>query len=101
MTCIKGSAVPAHLVATNCTSQYNAIKKKKTIDLSATGNPNTNNLLLLLQCQSKTTRECKEKGQEYTMCHNSFMGVGTYKGKKNCGKEMNEFYQCLLQMGEQ
>jgi hypothetical protein len=99
MTEIKGSVFPPKTVATKCLSHYDTVKKKKKIDLNATGDPKTNNLLFLLQCQSKATKECKEKEEDYSLCHKSFMGVGSYKGKRHCGEEMEALYHCIISLG--
>ena len=99
MTEIKGSVFPHKTVVTKCMSHYDTIKKKKKIDLNATGDPKTNSLLFLLQCQSNATKQCKQKEHDYSLCHKSFMGVGSYKGKRHCGEEMEALYDCIISSG--
>ena len=72
------------------------VKKKKGISLQSTGDQKTTLLLNLLKCQAKATKTCKEEEKEYTKCHNSFMGTGVYKSKRNCGDEMEALYSCVL-----
>jgi len=78
-----------------CQKELQMVQKKKRIDLDATGDKHTNALLALLKCQVKSTKLCKLEDKEYTLCHQSFMGVGSYKGKKHCGDPMEALYQCI------
>jgi hypothetical protein len=95
---MKGSEIPTLRIASKCQSEYNSIKKKKDISLQTTGDQKTNLLLNLLRCQVKATtaKSCKEIEKEYTKCHQSFMGTGSYKGKKHCGDELQALYDCVL-----
>jgi hypothetical protein len=43
------------------------------------------------------SKECKGAEKEYSLCHKSLMGVGSYKGKRHCGEELTALYKCVLQ----
>ena len=95
---IKGSDFPCHQVADKCASEYKSIAKKKKISLEATGDILNNALVTFLQCQVKAvSKGCKGIEKEYSLCHKSFMGTGSYKGKRHCGEELMALYQCVLQ----
>jgi len=91
---IKGSDFPSDRVAGKCAEQYKSLAKKKEISMKATGDQKNNALVTFLQCQVKATKTCKEWEKEYTLCHKSFMGMGSYKGKRHCGEELTALYQC-------
>eukprot|EP00529_Nitzschia_sp_RCC80_P033293 CAMPEP_0113444422 /NCGR_PEP_ID=MMETSP0014_2-20120614/2657_1 /TAXON_ID=2857 /ORGANISM="Nitzschia sp." /LENGTH=129 /DNA_ID=CAMNT_0000335431 /DNA_START=97 /DNA_END=486 /DNA_ORIENTATION=- /assembly_acc=CAM_ASM_000159 len=104
---INGSDFPPGLVAEKCMSRFrylsknnNNNKKKKSsssmsFDMANTGDRKTNLMLAFLQCQMTATKSCEDFGTECRKCHNSFMGVGSYNGKRNCGDEMMSLYKCL------
>ena len=93
---VKGRDFPSDTVVDKCAKAYSIIsKKKKKIDMDATGEKNNNLLLDFLQCQAKATKSCKNEEKEYTRCHQSFMGVGSYNGRKHCGLELEQLYTCL------
>ena len=83
-----GSDFPRHQVAEKCTSEYKSIAKKKKISLEATGDILNNKAV---------SKGCKGIEKEYSLCHKSFMGTGSYKGKRHCGEELMALYQCVLQ----
>mmetsp|Transcript_18181 Transcript_18181/g.27499 ORF Transcript_18181/g.27499 Transcript_18181/m.27499 type:complete len:112 (-) Transcript_18181:300-635(-) len=95
---VKGTKIPPLMVADKCHASYKSItKKKKEILFDTTGDRKTNMLLEFLRCQVKTNaKTCKDVEKEYTLCHRSFMGVGSYKGMKHCGERMAELYQCVI-----
>ena len=116
MTIVEGADVPIPSVTTGsndssghssstgtpkCQSEYNAVRKKKRINLDTTGDKKTNSLLSYLQCQVQKNGLpnvkilCNDISKEYTKCHQSFMGTGSYQGRKDCGKEMNELWDCV------
>jgi hypothetical protein len=94
---IKGPTIPSDRVADRCATNYASLMKKKKIVVDATGDPKNNALVQFLQCQAKATKSCQKIEKEYTLCHKSFMGMGSYKGKRHCGEELRLFYQCLLE----
>lgn len=83
-----------------CLAEWQAIQKKK-INLDITGDKKTNALLAFLKCQAKASKaadvipSCQIQDKEYTLCHQSFMGVGSYKGKRHCGDQMEALYNCV------
>mmetsp|Transcript_13709 Transcript_13709/g.15038 ORF Transcript_13709/g.15038 Transcript_13709/m.15038 type:complete len:109 (+) Transcript_13709:50-376(+) len=94
MVDIKGNEYPFSSVSSKCTLQHKSIKKKK-INLSATGSPANNALVSFLRCQVKATKTCADFEKEYTLCHKSFMGTGSYNGKRECGEELEALYTCV------
>ena len=95
---IRGSDFPPQFVADKCAFDYKSLVKKKKISMDATGDQKNNALVIFLQCQVKTkNRNCKDTEKEYSLCHKSFMGMGSYKGKRHCGDELRSLYQCVLQ----
>jgi hypothetical protein len=97
---IRGSDFPPQSVADKCASAYKSLVNKKKISMDATGDQKNNALVIFLQCQVKTgSKNCKDAEKEYSLCHKSFMGMGSYKGKRNCGDELRSLYQCVLQEG--
>ena len=102
MTIVNGSDLPASLLeeTTKCQKQFQSVQKKKKISLDSTGDKKTNAMLELLKCQAKATKRCKAQDKEYTLCHQSFMGVGSYKGEKHCGGPMQDLYKCIVEGGE-
>ena len=97
---INGSDFPSELVAEQCMSRFRYLSKKEkkssmSIDMANTGDRKTNLMLAFLQCQMTATKSCNDFGTEYRRCHSSFMGVGSYNGKRNCGDEMMSLYNCL------
>ena len=93
---VNGSKIPADRVHDRCASDQASVTKKKNIDLDATGDQKTNALLGFLKCQVKASKTCKLEEKEYVACHQSIMGVGTYKGARHCGGEMESLYKCVL-----
>jgi hypothetical protein len=89
---VNGSKIPTSRFHDRCAS----VTTKKKIDLDATGDQKTNALLGFLKCQVKASKMCKLEEKEYIACHQSIMGVGTYKGARHCGKEMESLYKCVL-----
>ena len=84
-----------------CLAEWQTIQKKKKISLDTTGDKKTNALLAFLKCQAKASKaaevipSCQAQDKEYALCHQSFMGVGSYKGKKHCGDQMEALYNCV------
>ena len=99
MPTIKGSDFPSDLVADKCQTDYKSLARKKKISIEATGDQKNNSLVKLLQCQAKATKTCKDVEKEYSLCHKSFMGMGSYKGKRHCGEELTALYQCTTKQG--
>mmetsp|Transcript_3375 Transcript_3375/g.5120 ORF Transcript_3375/g.5120 Transcript_3375/m.5120 type:complete len:113 (+) Transcript_3375:71-409(+) len=95
---VKGSNMPPLVVADKCKAGHKSIaNKKKEISMDTTGEQKTNMLLEFLRCQVKTNaKNCKDIEKEYTLCHKSFMGTGSYKGMRHCGKPMAALYQCVI-----
>lgn len=92
---VKGSDFPSEIVADKCASQYRAVVKKKKIPLDATGDRVNMMLVHLLQCQVKSTKHCQKIEKEYSLCHKSFMGMGSYKGKHDCAEQLSALYRCV------
>ena len=80
------------------------------IDLDEIGTPRYNLLLDLMKCQSKHPNIIGDKNEEkiqidakpclkvekaYNSCHAGIMGVGNYKGRKNCGQEIESLFLCV------
>ena len=106
-------------ISPQCVKFYKPLakKKKKAIDLEDIGTPRYNLLLDLLKCQvkypnnnndiastlnegkeEKETKEaccCMKVEKAYSVCHAGIMGVGNYKGRKNCGTEMESLFMCV------
>ena len=38
---------------------------------------------------------CVKVEKAYSACHAAIMGVGNYKGKRNCGEEMERLFLCV------
>ena len=112
MTKINTSNLPPITeISPSCHKLYNSLpkrKKKAIIDTKAIGTPTYNILLDLLRCQVKhpngtvdvtsveeKKKECIKIEKTYSACHMAVMGVGNYKGIKNCGKEMEQLFQCV------
>jgi hypothetical protein len=107
---VNGSKIPSDRVFHDkCGSYYASVAKKKKMDLNATGDQKTNALLSFLKCQVKASSKtaattttttgaaiCKLEEKEYSACHQSIMGVGTYKGARHCGNEMERLYKCVV-----
>lgn len=102
MTVVSGKSVPASLLeeTTKCRKKLEAVQKKKNISLDSTGDKKTNAMLAFLKCQAKATKRCSAQDKEYTLCHQSFMGVGSYKGAKHCGAPMEDLYNCIVNGGD-
>jgi hypothetical protein len=96
------SLASAGLVAGKCQSEYNSLvknkskKKQETFSLTTTGDKKTNQLLNFLHCQVKAVKICDEQSKAYTKCHQSFMGTGSYQGRKHCGLEMQALWECIV-----
>jgi len=106
-------------ISPHCVKYYKPLakKKKKVIDLDDIGTPRYNLLLDLLKCQVKHPNQkltnssmndddnaekkkascttCAKVEKAYSACHAGIMGVGTYNGHKNCGKEMESLLICV------
>mmetsp|Transcript_7545 Transcript_7545/g.12460 ORF Transcript_7545/g.12460 Transcript_7545/m.12460 type:complete len:125 (-) Transcript_7545:1893-2267(-) len=95
-----------------CVKYYKPLakKKKKAIDLDEIGTPRYNLLLDLMKCQSKhpnkhafgdneekiiDSKPCVKVEKAYNSCHAGIMGVGNYKGRKNCGQEIESLFLCV------
>ncbi len=113
MTKITASDLPPlSEVSPHCVKYYKPLakKKKKAIDLDEIGTPRYNLLLDLMKCQSKHPNIIGDKNEEkiiidakpclkvekaYNSCHAGIMGVGNYKGRKNCGQEIESLFLCV------
>ena len=113
---VNGNDIPESLLLQGnngkkkCLGEWQGVKNKKKIQLDSTGDKKTNALLAFLKCQVKATKtattnevngssnsaSCQAQDKEYTLCHQSFMGVGSYKGKKHCGDQMAALYKCIV-----
>jgi hypothetical protein len=92
--------IPKEIVEEKCAPLYKSIiRRKKAIDLRATGDSKNDKLVAFLSCQSKATKTCFSENKEYAQCHKSFMGMGTYNGKRDCKKELSELYACIVGNG--
>ena len=96
---MKGSDFPSQLVDDKCTTEYKSLAKKKNVSIDATGDQKNNSLVVFLLCQVKATKSCQDLEKEYSLCHKSFMGMGSYKGKRHCGEELAALFQCTLAGG--
>jgi hypothetical protein len=94
---MKGSDFPLNEVAHKCKESYKLIAKiKKEIKFETTGQRLNNHLIKFLHCQTKATiNNCSKLENEYDLCHKSFMGMGAYRGRKDCGMELKAWYECL------
>ncbi|KAL3782997.1 hypothetical protein ACHAWO_011715 [Cyclotella atomus] len=118
MTKINTSSLPPITsINPSCQKQFNSLpkrKKKAIIDTDAIGTPTYNILLEFLRCQVKhpnTTfdaatgsdkkKECLKPEKMYSACHMAVMGVGNYEGKKHCGEEMLQLFQCVNPVDEE
>ena len=99
-TTMKGSDFPSRLVHGKCATEYKSLSKKKNVSIDATGDQKNNALVVFLQCQVKATKTCNDLEKEYSLCHKSFMGMGSYKGKRHCGEELAALYQCAIGAGD-
>lgn len=91
------SLASAGLVAGKCQSEQSKNKEKQEMfSLTTTGDKKTNQLLSFLQCQVKAVKTCDDKSRAYTKCHQSFMGTGSYQGRKHCGLEMQALWECVI-----
>ena len=104
---------PPDVISDACAKYYKPLskKKKKPIDTEAIGTPTYNLLLDLLRCQVKhpnnaiakdnggaggsDAKKCVNVEKMYSACHAAVMGVGNYKGRKNCGDEMERLFSCV------
>jgi hypothetical protein len=94
---MKGSDYPSQQVADKCRESSKSIAKvKKDIKFEATGDQINNRLITFLHCQTKATNNnCSKLEKDYNLCHKSFMGMGSYKGRRDCGMELEAWYNCL------
>jgi|Transcript_22198 hypothetical protein len=97
---------PLTTISPSCVKYY---KSKATIDLEAIGTPSYNVLLNLLRCQVKHPNvpsaveneskgdgaNCTKVEKMYSACHAAVMGVGNYKGSRNCGEQMKQLFLCV------
>ncbi len=113
MTKISSSNLPPlNEISPKCIKHYKPLakKKKKAIDLNEIGTPRYNLLLDLMKCQSKhpnkpvgdnseekatDVKPCVKVEKAYNSCHAAIMGVGNFKGRKNCGEEIESLFQCV------
>ena len=96
MAKVKGSKINADTIAPRCIKYLKALEKK-TIDLENIGDRKNNAFLDLIRCQVRAKKsECKSESKMYENCHASVMGVGAFEGRKNCGKELDDIYKCIL-----
>ena len=117
MTKITASDLPSSdSISPACAKYYSPLskKKKKQIDMDAIGTPSYNLLLDLMKCQVKhpnikknissgsdgsgsnaADKVCAKVEKNYSACHAGVMGVGNFKGRRNCGEEMEKLYQCV------
>ena len=105
---------PPDVISDACAKYYKPLskKKKKPIDTEAIGTPTYNLLLDLLRCQVKhpnnaiakdnvggaggsDAKKCVNVEKMYSACHAAVMGVGNYKGRKNCSDEMERLFSCV------
>lgn len=99
---------PVTSISPVCHKQYNSVprrKKKSIIDTESIGTPSYNVLLDFMRCQAKhpnltstdteKKKECLKLEKMYSACHMGVMGVGNYKGKKNCSEEMMQLFLCV------
>lgn len=85
--------------------------------MDAIGTPTYNILLDLMRCQVKhphiiqqnngddgsisdgnsgsNAKQCAKVGKSYSACHAAVMGVGNFNGRKHCGEEMEQLFQCV------
>ena len=91
---MRGSDFPSQLVHSKCASDYSSLVKKKNIQLEATGDSKNNALVAFLNCQTKATKQCIDLQKEHGSCLKSFMGMGSYKGKRNCAEELTALLEC-------
>uniref|UniRef100_A0A7S2TYY2 Uncharacterized protein n=1 Tax=Lotharella oceanica TaxID=641309 RepID=A0A7S2TYY2_9EUKA len=68
---------------------------EREIDLGATGSQDNNKLVSLLKCESRARRKCEDVSKRYAQCHAAIMGVGMFKGKRNCRNELASWLQCV------
>lgn len=95
---INASEIRKEIVEKKCAPLYKSIRRK-TIDVRATGDSKNDKLVAFLSCQSKATKTCIPENKEYSQCHKSFMGMGSYNGRRDCGKELSELYACIVGHG--
>lgn len=112
MTKITASNLPTlSEISPHCVKYYKPLqKKKKAIDLEEIGTPRYNLLLDLMKCQVKhpnknnlsdneetmiDAKPCAKVEKAYNSCHSGIMGVGNYKGRKNCGNEIESLFSCV------
>mmetsp|Transcript_22267 Transcript_22267/g.40462 ORF Transcript_22267/g.40462 Transcript_22267/m.40462 type:complete len:116 (-) Transcript_22267:279-626(-) len=97
---VNAGEIPKEIVEEKCAPLYKSIiRRKKAIDLRATGDSKNDKLVAFLSCQSKATKTCIPENKEYAQCHKSFMGMGSYNGKRDCKKELSELYACIVRNG--
>jgi hypothetical protein len=98
------SLVNAEHVDEKCRGLFQK-QAKKTADLNALGEPNYNNFLKFVKCQSKSKAAagngnkqppCKPEEKSYDTCHQSVMGVGSYNGRKACAQELSKLVACAM-----
>ena len=95
MVVAKPSSIDQASAAPKCLSLLKSIQKKK-VELDATGQPRTNSLLKFLRCQVKSTKGCIGEEKTYMNCHMAVMGTGSFKGKSNCGEDMEGLFSCVV-----
>lgn len=96
---INGSDIPKEIVESKCAPLYKSIRRRKEIAVNKTGDQTNTKLVSFLSCQSKTAKMCIPQSKEYDVCHKSFMGMGSYQGRRNCGKELLYLYSCIVGVG--
>jgi len=97
MVKIKGADINPDDIAPRCAVKFlKPVVKLSKIDLDLIGNRKNNILLDLLRCQVRAEKSCKLLHKRYESCHASVMGTGNFEGKKNCGAELEDLFQCAL-----
>jgi len=73
----------------------------KDVPLDKTGGKLPNQLVQFLSCQIKNSPipTCQDVMHAYEKCHNSVMGTGSYPltGRKHCGVELSNMYNCVME----
>ena len=94
---VQGSTIHnSTVIEGKCEKYLKSIKRKKKIDLRSIGYQQNNNLLDLLYCQCKVKKECKDVEKMYSKCHSSVMGTGSFNGRKSCGEELKNLFECAI-----
>mmetsp|Transcript_31453 Transcript_31453/g.45885 ORF Transcript_31453/g.45885 Transcript_31453/m.45885 type:complete len:99 (+) Transcript_31453:37-333(+) len=96
MAKVKGSALQdSSTIAPKC-SKFVQPLRKRTVNTEQIGNRHYNVLLDFVRCQRKVNKTCSGEDKSYSLCHASVMGTGSYEGRKHCGEEFKEFFDCVM-----